>query len=144
MGDQVSIQLPEGKLTSGFGPRELFGRKFHSGVDIVPVNRGLQAGIAGVLEMKVNCDGGLLARITGEDGTQVVYGHLQMVLPASRVEVGQPFAVSGNSGLSTTGPHVHVSVLRNGVLVDPLHYGRQILPGWDPGTVPLDSWRRKK
>ena len=61
-------------------------------------------------------------------GIVVSFGHVNQVLvqPGDYVKRGQPVALSGGapgdvgSGEMTTGPHLHMEVWQNGVLVDPL------------------------
>lgn len=64
------------------------------------------------------------------DGLQTIYGHISdaVVRQGDHVVAGQVIAHSGGepgtpgAGLTTTGPHVHFAVRRDGVLVDPMGY----------------------
>lgn len=55
------------------------------------------------------------------DGVQTQYAHLSafLVEAGDAVRQGQIIAKTGDSGW-TTGPHLHLNVLRNGEAVDPL------------------------
>jgi len=54
------------------------------------------------------------------DGTITVYGHINrsLVQVGQRVAAGQVIAETGNRGQST-GPHLHIGVMQNGVYVNP-------------------------
>ncbi len=60
---------------------------------------------------------GNFVRLLHDDGSMSVYLHLLQgsakVRPGDRVNTGQPIAASGNSGSSSTGPHLHFVVQRN-------------------------------
>jgi murein DD-endopeptidase MepM/ murein hydrolase activator NlpD len=59
-------------------------------------------------------------------GVQTVYAHLtpkRLVRAGARVERGEVIGLVGMTG-TTTGPHVHWEVTRNGVSVDPQQAGR--------------------
>ncbi len=110
-----------GTVTSGFGGR--WGT-FHYGVDIanaigtpiVSVADGL------VLDAGPASGFGQWVRVQLDDGTIVVYGHVDSFLAhaGDRVEAGQEIATIGNRGQST-GPHLHFEVWMNGTdKVDPL------------------------
>lgn len=122
--------LDGGRISSGFGRRldPLTGRRrFHEGVDIVhrpgaPI-RALAAGIVRLAEEK---DGyGLLVEIDHGRGkvTRYAHGEALLVKPGDKVDNGQAIALVGNSGRST-GPHLHIEVLRDERPVDPRAYLR--------------------
>ena len=91
----------EGIITSSCGEREnplLEKTEFHNGLDIA-------------MEYETN------------DGFRVQYAHLQktLVKEGEKVRQGQAVAKSGNTGLST-GPHLHYSLWKDGILLDPMEY----------------------
>ncbi|HLG19620.1 MAG TPA: M23 family metallopeptidase [Bdellovibrionota bacterium] len=59
----------------------------------------------------------------GDTGIETLYAHLDKVLvrKGQVVHRGDAIASSGNTG-SSTGPHVHYEVIRNGIKVNPLNY----------------------
>ncbi len=67
------------------------------------------------------------------DGYDVIYGHLSRVKvhTGDYVHRGQTVAYSGNSG-DSTGPHLHLQVMYNGLTVDPERYmNENLAPWWD-------------
>ncbi len=111
-----------GLITSPFGMRE--GRP-HEGIDIAaeegtPVRaatagRVVFAGPRGTYGLAVILDHG--------NGTRTLYAHCSRLLVAegSSVDSSTIIALSGNTGRST-GPHLHLEVLKNGVPLNPLIY----------------------
>ena len=66
---------------------------------------------------------GKMIMIQHERGFRTLYGHLNSfnVQLGQYVSQGQIIARMGNTGRST-GPHLHFSVLLNGVFVNPMRY----------------------
>lgn len=121
--------LAEARLTSTFGYRSNpFGGiayEFHNGVDLAaPEGTPVYATAAGtVSEMGWNPIFGLMVLIDHGNGLHTLYGHLS----STYVEKGQQVEQSGLIGTvgstgRSTGPHLHYSVYRYGVAVDPLPY----------------------
>ena len=110
-----------GILTSGFGAR--WGTN-HNGIDvanaigtpIVSVTDGV------VIETGPATGFGLWVRVSQDDGTIGVFGHIDqsLVSVGQHVRAGEIIATMGNRGQST-GPHLHYEVwLPNGVKTDPI------------------------
>ena len=129
-GQQTRFIWPlEGKITSPFGWRihPVYGtRQHHNGIDIdVPVGTTVRAAASG----KVYFTGddpegyGTMLILQHTDGYLTVYGHLSSILVSKGqyVEVGQPIAESGNTGVST-GPHLHFEIRNGEFPVDPQRY----------------------
>ena len=70
-----------------------------------------------------NNGGGLVVQIDHGNGIQTVYNHLGSIWvgPGQSVARGQAIAAVGCTG-SCTGPHVHLEVIVDGVVVNPLRY----------------------
>ncbi|GIW27330.1 MAG: peptidase M23 [Meiothermus sp.] len=121
--------LAETRLTSTFGYRSNpFGGgayEFHNGVDFAaPEGTPVYATAAGtVSEMGWNPIFGLLILIDHGNGLHTLYGHLSStyVEKGQQVEQGRLIGAVGSTGRST-GPHLHYTVYRYGVAVDPLPY----------------------
>lgn len=111
-----------GKITSGFGYRELHQR-FHKGIDIsLCVGDTIVAALTGQVE-RVGYERGGYGRfviIKNTDGIETRYAHLQacLVSPGQAVTAGQPIALGGNTG-NSTGPHLHFEVRYLGRSLDP-------------------------
>ncbi len=100
--------------------------RLHRGLDIaLPEGTELYAGITGTVTTAAEDPGGYgkCITITGDDGTQMRYGHMSefAVSEGQSIRRGDLIGKSGNTGAST-GPHVHVEVLQNGEYYNPLFY----------------------
>lgn len=112
-------------VTSAFGWRSdpFSGRPtFHAGVD---VRLAMGQPVASLADGRVSFAGeqggyGLTVVVDHPDGLQTRYAHLSSidVQIGDAVGRGQPLARSGSSGRST-GPHLHVELLRHGRPIDP-------------------------
>jgi murein DD-endopeptidase MepM/ murein hydrolase activator NlpD len=59
--------------------------------------------------------------LSHSDGYLSIYKHCSVILKKERefVKQGDLIAQSGNSGLATTGPHLHFEIWHNGMPIDP-------------------------
>ncbi len=117
-----------GKITSKFGNRKdpVTGKnKFHNGIDIAcPVGTPVLAPCDGViLDVWNDLKGGKSLAMITYDGIRFGFAHLskQMVDELDEVKAGDTIALSGNTG-HVTGPHLHFTVNKNGLYIDPLEY----------------------
>jgi len=117
-----------GIITSLFGHRinPVLGiPEFHDGIDIaVSEGTGVIAVKDGiVIEVRYSNSFGNLVRYRTSDGYEIMYAHLKTihVEVGDEIELGQIIAYSGNTGLSTA-PHLHYTIWRNGVLIDPIYF----------------------
>ena len=128
-GRQTRFIWPlEGDITSPFGWRihpVLGTRHHHNGIDIdVPIGTTVRAAAPGNVYFVGDDEGyGTMVVLRHADGYLTIYGHLSTVLVSKgqSVEVGQPIAESGNTGLST-GPHLHFEIRNGEFPVDPQRY----------------------
>lgn len=103
------------QLSSAFGPR---GGRNHNGIDVpVSVGTPVRAVADGtVVRADSGGDGsyGLVIYVDHPDGTQSRYAHLggANVKVGDRVTAGQNIGASGNSGIRTSGPHLHFELRR--------------------------------
>ncbi|WP_168583332.1 M23 family metallopeptidase [Gephyromycinifex aptenodytis] len=119
------------RISSGFGRR--WGR-LHAGVDLAgPIGTPVRAVAQGQVDFAGRQRGyGNVIMIKLEDGTTVVYGHLDKirVTAGEQVTPGQLIAALGNTGRST-GPHLHFEVRTpEGEPTDPMPWlqARGIVP----------------
>lgn len=117
------------RIASGFGVRIhpiLKVRKFHKGIDFA-ADRGTPVYAAGdgvILKTNKNLGGyGNEIVINHDFGYQTRYAHLQkfLIKRGQKIKRGQLIGYVGNTG-SSTGPHLHYEVLKNGKHVNPVHY----------------------
>ncbi|WP_419162589.1 M23 family metallopeptidase [Candidatus Palauibacter sp.] len=112
-----------GFITRQFGSRPATSREGHTGLDIAAPTgsyvRAIQAGR--VEEAGEDPVYGKFLRIAHTDGLTSLYGHNSWLFATvgETVERLEVIALTGNTGRSSA-PHLHLELLRNGSLVDPL------------------------
>jgi len=115
-----------GVVTSGYGwRRDPFNRnrrQFHDGIDIRgSIGTPVRAATAGRVS-RVGWDNvfGNYVIINHHSGYRTLYGHLNVIRTRTGAYVSQGERIGdvGNTGLST-GPHLHFSVFRHGVAINP-------------------------
>ena len=123
---ELFIYPIHGRLTSPFGYRRdpFTGRKsFHSGIDLAaPVGTPIKAILEGTVSLtSYSRIFGNYIIVSHPNGYQTLYGHVSAfnAKKGQHVNQGEVIALLGNTGLST-GPHVHLSIYKNGKLIDPL------------------------
>jgi murein DD-endopeptidase MepM/ murein hydrolase activator NlpD len=114
-----------GYITSRYGYRHspFTGvRQFHTGLDIgAPRGSPVRAGMAGrVSSVGFNGVSGNYVVITHHSGYRSLYAHLSVIRTktGAYVRAGDLIGDVGSTGLST-GPHLHFTVYKNGVTVNP-------------------------
>ena len=114
-----------GYVTSPYGYRIApFGgtRQFHSGLDIgAPMGAPIKAAMAGrVSQVGYDDSFGNYVVITHHSGYRTFYAHMSAVRvkTGAFVGTGERIGDVGSTGLST-GPHIHFTVYKNGVTVNP-------------------------
>jgi murein DD-endopeptidase MepM/ murein hydrolase activator NlpD len=116
--------MPNGTVTSGFGPR---GGGFHDGIDIAaPVGAPVHAAADGEVAYSSTLPGyGNVIILRHGRGYATVYAHNQRhhVKNGQKVRRGQLIAEVGRTG-RTTGPNLHFEVLRNNQRVNPVNFIR--------------------
>jgi murein DD-endopeptidase MepM/ murein hydrolase activator NlpD len=125
-GSGAELTLPvRGRVSSGFGPRRhpVDGRThFHSGI-AVAAPRGTEVVSPAAGEVVETGSGGVSGRylrVRHGDGTVSSYAHLERIAvrEGDRIEGGRVLGTVGTTG-RTTGPHLHLSVHREGDAIDP-------------------------
>ena len=115
-----------GYITSSYGyrtsPFDGATRQFHSGLDIGgPIGAPVKAAMAGrVSQVGYDNSFGNYVVISHHSGYRTLYAHMSAVRvkAGAYVGTGQRIGDVGNTGL-TTGPHLHFTVYKNGVTVNP-------------------------
>jgi murein DD-endopeptidase MepM/ murein hydrolase activator NlpD len=109
-------------INSKYGYRKSFGR-MHKGIDLkAQIGDTIRSAFDGQVRLtKFDRSGyGFYVVVRHYNNTETVYGHLSKFLVKSGqyVKVGQPIALSGNTGRST-GPHLHFEVRYMGYAINP-------------------------
>jgi murein DD-endopeptidase MepM/ murein hydrolase activator NlpD len=114
-----------GYITSPYGYRSspFTGvRQFHSGLDIgVPMGTPIRAAMAGrVSAVGYDNSYGNYVVISHHAGYRSLYGHMSVIRTKSGAYVGagEQIGDAGSTGMST-GPHLHFTVYKNGVTINP-------------------------
>jgi len=103
------------EVTSKFGPRELYGRTYHQGIDY---GTPMGSPIYNNKELKVVYSGsqngfGNVVRAVDRQGTEYIFGHLDSIPENTKVGATLPpgslIAHTGNSG-DSSGPHLHYEI----------------------------------
>jgi murein DD-endopeptidase MepM/ murein hydrolase activator NlpD len=115
-----------------------FGLPGHEGVDIRAVRNSkifavAQGTVRLVLTDPRNRDDGghnygIQVRITHAEGYETIYAHLSAfnVLPGDSVRAGQQIGLADNTG-NSFGDHLHLTLKRHGVIIDPTPFLAQVL-----------------
>jgi murein DD-endopeptidase MepM/ murein hydrolase activator NlpD len=114
-----------GYITSPYGYRTdpfTGARLFHTGIDIgVPLGTPVRAAMDGRVSVTgYDTDSGNYVIISHHSGYKTFYGHLNVirVTQGAYVKTGERIGDAGSTGLST-GSHLHFTVFKNGVTVNP-------------------------
>jgi len=111
------------KPVKGFINQKFLPYKGHFGVDFaVKLNTPVFASAGGlVIFADYTIDYGNTLIIQHSNGFTTVYKHCSELLKKERdvVHQGEIIALSGNSGLKSSGPHLHFEIWQNGKPIDP-------------------------
>ena len=115
-----------GYISSNYGYRQNpfneAERQFHSGLDIgAPLGASIKAAMAGrVYYVGYDDSFGNFVILSHHSGYRTLYAHMSVVRTkaGAYVETGERIGDVGVTG-ATTGPHVHFTVYKNGVTVNP-------------------------
>ena len=115
------VEGPTGYGDTWGAPRS--GGRRHEGVDMIsPKGTTLVAVADGEARFSQNALGGNSVSLSADDGTRYYYAHLSAYEGSSRrVSAGDVIGYVGSTGWST-GCHLHFTVLKDGVAVDPMGY----------------------
>ena len=116
------------RITSYFGPRKqptAGASTYHRGIDIGAAHGSdivaIDSGVVTVVSS--NWSSGNYIVVSHGNGLQSQYLHCSTIVAkvGDNVSKGQVIAKIGSTGVST-GPHLHLGVIENGIKVDPLKY----------------------
>ncbi len=103
----ISYGYSPNKPLAGY-PLSINGGR-HYGIDTPHINEKIQAPTGGIVRKQHDVGGGTVAQILNGKLAQY-YLHLSDVLKTGRIKQGDTFARTGNSGLNTTGAHLHTQI----------------------------------
>ena len=111
------------KPVNGFISREFNYEKGHIGIDFV-VKKGTSVFAAAngyVIFSDYTIEDGYMIIINHKDSYISVYKHCSVLLkkPREMVQQSELIALSGNTGESSTGPHLHFELWKDGIPVNP-------------------------
>jgi murein DD-endopeptidase MepM/ murein hydrolase activator NlpD len=116
-----AILPAEGYMTRGFEPE-----RNHYGLDIAGKTGNLiiAAADGNIVFSGWTYDDGYVVIVSHASGFMSFYKHNQSLLKSSGTVVhrGEPIATLGNSGTTSSGPHVHFEIWKDGIPVDPSLY----------------------
>ena len=116
-----AILPTEGYMTRGFEPEHN-----HFGLDIAGKTGNLiiAAADGNIVFSGWTYDDGYIVIVSHTNGFMSFYKHNQALLKSSGsfVHRGEPIATLGNSGTTSSGPHLHFEIWKDGVPVDPTQY----------------------
>lgn len=129
-GALLRLPVEAACLSSGYGWRgSLQGGRQHNGVDLANAGGGyIYAAAEGWVRYAEERGGyGNAVEIDHGQGVRTLYAHLEEIDPnlhsGAHVEAGAAIGRMGRTG-NATGVHLHYEVYVDGMVVDPLHYGR--------------------
>jgi hypothetical protein len=139
------------RITSKFGSVDAVHKTPHTGIDIAtPEGTTLRALGEGVVDRiydgTTNIGKGLSIKF--EDGTRVIYGHMNEVKVriGEHVHAGEIIGLSGNTG-NSTGPHLHLGMKSaDGSWLDPTPLADKVgqINWWDGSLKQLKGWLGEK
>ena len=98
---------------------------------VASIGTPVYAPFDGTIETYWGTQGGNWSRLIRENGDRIEMAHLSAyVVQSGKIKEGELIAYTGNTGSITTGPHLHLQILRNGKRLDPAKYP------WDTVAMP--------
>lgn len=118
------------RLSSKYGALEDIREAPHTGIDLaMPEGTELRSLFDGVVEKVYDGNGniGNGIKITSDDGTSTIFGHMKEVVinVGDKVKAGEFIGLSGNTG-NSTGPHLHFGMLKDGAFIDPSEFAEPL------------------
>jgi murein DD-endopeptidase MepM/ murein hydrolase activator NlpD len=126
MRENIGIEFPLTQPTLGFVTRKIDPEAGHFGMDIAgKIGAPVVAAADGIVVFADwSYEYGFMMILSHADGYTTVYKHAQSLLKTvgSSVKRGEMIALLGNTGSTSSGPHLHFELWRDGVPMDPEQY----------------------
>lgn len=123
------VDITKVKKIADYGPRvnPISKKKdFHTGIDFaIPEGEKIASTANGVVvDAKFDAEKGNFVMIKHNEEFSTFYSHLKSISVkiGDKIAKGQQIGLSGNTGSSTTGSHLHYEVYENGKTVNPKDY----------------------
>ncbi|MBI4546990.1 MAG: M23 family metallopeptidase [Ignavibacteriae bacterium] len=117
------VKLPLTMPTDGYLTRGFDAQQFHLGIDLAgkPNSSIVAAADGRVIFSGWTYDDGFMMMIAHSQGYVTVYKHNQVLLKTvgTNVKRGELIALLGNTGKTSSGPHLHFEVWNNGIAYNP-------------------------
>lgn len=105
-----------------FGQKTFYNDS-HTGTDYACAYDNYYAPFDGTITTGYGKEGGYFLTLTRDNGDQFTARHLsKFIRKSGRVKEGELIAITGNTGVYTTNPHLHQEVKVRGKLIDPEIY----------------------
>ena len=128
-----------------FGQRTFYGTK-HTGTDYEANYVNYYAPFSGFASKGWGPEGGNYWTLVSSN-RKFIARHLSKTLKVGQVNQGDLVAITGNTGIFTTKPHLHQEVYVDGKLIDPDKFiweGKQMQLVFDKGTIYLVTGKNDK
>ena len=120
--------LDDWYITSNYGWRIhpiYHDRRFHNGLDLrAPEGTPVYSIAEGIVRTYTSGKGGKTMAVVHDNNFESKFAHLSKFIAntGDHVNAGDLIALTGNTGSSTTAPHLHYSLYENGSHVNPVDY----------------------
>lgn len=120
------IELPLTTPTTGYITRGFDPKQFHYGIDFAGKKQSpvIAAADGNIVFSGWTYDDGYMMMIAHDRGYITVYKHNEALLKTTGANVkrGEMIATLGNTGKTSSGPHLHFEVWNNGIAQDPQQF----------------------
>ncbi|TAK54758.1 MAG: M23 family metallopeptidase [Bacteroidetes bacterium] len=121
-GNYLPLTMP----VLGYQTKQYTGEQHHEGIDIVAKEGSpvVAAANGTIIYSDWTLDDGMMIIIAHGAGLTTVYKHNKALLKrrGAIVKRGETVALLGNTGRTSTGPHLHFEVWNNGIALNPMNY----------------------
>ncbi|MFI5252361.1 MAG: M23 family metallopeptidase [Bacteroidota bacterium] len=122
----IAVDLPFGTPARGYFTRSYDYEKKHFGIDIAGKEGNPVFAAAGgrVIFASWTYDDGFQIIIAHDKGFMTIYKHNQALMKnvGDMLKRGEIIALMGNTGKTSSGPHLHFEIWRDGNVLDPMNY----------------------
>ena len=122
----IPVDLPFGSPTHGYYTHSYDAEKKHYGVDIAGKEGSPVFAAAGgrIVFASWTYDDGFEVIMAHDKGYMTIYKHNQALIKnvGDVLKRGEIIALMGNTGRTSSGPHLHFEIWKDGSVLDPMNY----------------------